>query len=458
MASESENKDYAESEKDRRRFYIQFFKAALVLFIFIYLGVSSINSRIDGALIVEELVSGKNLSADILPPPNYVVDSWAAVFELREAIGSKDKVERIAARLDNSYKKEFYDRYDHWTHNSAHITADTEVRRELFDRSFKSADAFFRIIDREYLPAVRQGDRAEADRLLRNKLAPLFEDHRRHIDNTVRMVTSKNAQMERQLSEIQSKQQILQYTTIVLTAVLIILVAVTLYRRFRIVRSLNADLQRLNSRLEQMSIIDNLTGLYNRRYFEMRIESDISRAVRNGSPPEELLGFFMADIDHFKQVNDSYGHLAGDQVLTIFASRVKKAMRMEDAAFRWGGEEFLFLIQDTNRHGAREFANRLVEIIRGKVFCVEDLNLNITCSIGYCLFPVPGEGIETSTWKDCVNLADFALYEAKHTGRNRVIAVETVKSAYDAIERILIRQDPAEAVRQGLITLERTDI
>jgi len=155
---------------------------------------------------------------------------------------------------------------------------------------------------------------------------------------------------------------------------------------------------------------DPLTGLGNRRLMVPQLDGEVSRARRHGN----ALSVLMADLDYFKRVNDNHGHDAGDAVLREFAGRLRRLLRREDRAARWGGEEFLILLTETGSDEARTVAEKIRRATADQPFEVNGVSLTITVSIG----------VATHTCDDdtdaLIKRADIALYEAKQSGRNRV--------------------------------------
>ena len=165
-------------------------------------------------------------------------------------------------------------------------------------------------------------------------------------------------------------------------------------------------LQALNAELERQATTDNLTGLYNRLKFNILLVAEIDRANRYGSS----FTLVMMDVDHFKQVNDNYGHQAGDNVLIDLARLARDTMRSSDALARWGGEEFIAILPMTDVNGAMNFTERVRRALAG--FAFEPVP-KVTCSFGITEF-MPGDTPESMTQR-----ADTALYLAKERGRNR---------------------------------------
>jgi len=165
----------------------------------------------------------------------------------------------------------------------------------------------------------------------------------------------------------------------------------------------------------ELAIVDALTGLNNRRYLDNHLKILFDRAAVRGRP----ISICMTDIDRFKLVNDTYGHDVGDEVLREFATRIRSTVRGADLACRYGGEEFVVVMPDTPMELAASVAERLRSIVEDKPFYVRsiDRQLSITASLG-----IATSSGAFGTPDEILKQADRALYEAKHTGRNRVVA------------------------------------
>jgi two-component system cell cycle response regulator len=166
----------------------------------------------------------------------------------------------------------------------------------------------------------------------------------------------------------------------------------------------------LHEEAQRLSITDGLTGLWNYRYFTMTIGKEIERAARFGRP----LSLLLLDLDHFKLVNDVYGHQRGDAVLVELAGRIRGQVRDVDTVARYGGEEFVVILPETDEEGAVQAAERIRAAVRRRPFNDgQDTPLEITISVGVAVFPVHGAG-STSL----LRRADQALYSAKRAGRD----------------------------------------
>ncbi len=183
---------------------------------------------------------------------------------------------------------------------------------------------------------------------------------------------------------------------------------------------LRNEMKEKNRRLEELTRTDPLTGLANRRYFLECFETESSRAQRHNLP----ISYVMMDLDHFKAVNDNYGHIAGDNALVMVADVMKTEARNHDVAGRYGGEEFVFLLPETDGGGALVFAERCREAIAAGTYnSAADGNgedLSVTASVGVCSREPHGE----LSIDDLMRKADAALYEAKEGGRNCVVVAD----------------------------------
>jgi len=175
------------------------------------------------------------------------------------------------------------------------------------------------------------------------------------------------------------------------------------------------ELQRTNEKLEHMAATDPLTGVANRREFIDRVEAEIARAKRNGAP----FSLLALDLDHFKAINDSYGHQAGDQVLQRFVEQCVEAVRPFDGVARVGGEEFMVLLPQAALETAQSIGERIRETIAGTPFEAGiGKPIAVTVSVGVSEFGRDGDTIDAM-----LRRADERLYRAKHQGRNQVVAV-----------------------------------
>lgn len=173
--------------------------------------------------------------------------------------------------------------------------------------------------------------------------------------------------------------------------------------------------------VEQASITDYLTGAFNHRYFQQQLRVEWERAARTYHP----LSLLIMDIDHFKQVNDAYGHLTGDQVLKMITNRLKAELRASDQLARYGGEEFAVILPNTSTQGAEIIGERLKRSVSAFPFWVENLTIDITISIGVATYPDLAGAPQ-----DLISMADKAMYAAKENGRNCIQVARLQKTPH----------------------------
>lgn len=170
----------------------------------------------------------------------------------------------------------------------------------------------------------------------------------------------------------------------------------------------------LYEKVQELAITDGLTGIYVRRHFIERLNEEVARSKRYNL----RLSLLMIDLDHFKQCNDTYGHLAGDIILKKIARIMKEYIRQVDLIGRYGGEEFAIALPDTDKKSVINIADRIRSSVEKHKFRVYDETIYMTISIGVANFPENGEDVVT-----LIDSADQALYKAKQEGRNKVISL-----------------------------------
>ena len=219
------------------------------------------------------------------------------------------------------------------------------------------------------------------------------------------------------------------------------LLAIVIFASLGIVKQarLEKELAAANDELLDAAQTDPLTGVRNRRFFSNSIEVDVQQVLRPfvTNPSGELrnrdLVFYLIDIDHFKRINDHFGHTIGDQVLIEVARRISSAARLSDAVIRWGGEEFLLLSRYTDRKEAHILANRVRDAVGGDPYRVDAsvADLRITCSIGWAVFPWKELEPKLVPHDQVLMLADYALYLAKGRGRNQAVGLRPAGGTAD---------------------------
>ena len=211
------------------------------------------------------------------------------------------------------------------------------------------------------------------------------------------------------------------------------------------VRRTNRALAATNHSLKLLSERDPLTGLSNRRHLQAAIKVLARSGTINGS-------LFLVDIDHFKRINDQYGHSAGDAVLVEVARRLRAASREEDLIVRWGGEEFLIVVGSPSPLFARDLAQRVLDQISVTPVAHERHAIAVTASLGYASFPLQPHGLELP-WERAIDLVDTLMYMAKARGRNRACGVDSV-DARNVDELRELSAGLGTASEQGRVVLD----
>ena len=176
------------------------------------------------------------------------------------------------------------------------------------------------------------------------------------------------------------------------------------------------DNARAVEKIQELTITDDCTGLYNARHLYKTLEAEVYRSARFGY---EFSVIFL-DLDHFKHVNDTYGHLVGSKLLQEIGFKIKSQLRLIDYAFRYGGDEFVILLPQTDKHSALVVAKRIQDMMRKTVFLAEDgLNLNVRCSMGLATYP---EDAKSS--HEIIRQADEMMYMVKNSSRDNIAVAQ----------------------------------
>lgn len=178
------------------------------------------------------------------------------------------------------------------------------------------------------------------------------------------------------------------------------------------IKTLQDELKEKNAMLQKLSITDELTKMYNRRYIIQRLKEEFSRAQRYN----EIISLILIDLDNFKIINDQFGHQIGDRVLMKVSGLIKKQLRACDILGRYGGEEFIVILPNTNSDGSRSLAERIRDSVEKSPIKLGRKRINITLSAGVASYA----GNYPSSYEDLIKKADKALYQAKNEGKNKV--------------------------------------
>ncbi|WP_448568109.1 diguanylate cyclase [Thalassotalea ganghwensis] len=227
-------------------------------------------------------------------------------------------------------------------------------------------------------------------------------------DRKIQALTETNIR-----KQITLENQSLQKKIFFLAAVTIATVLFLLFMLYRKSQALNVKLSGLNTKLDHQRFIDPLTKCFNRRYFDHKVVESLSKLSLGG------YSLFALDLDKFKQINDTYGHAAGDQVLVDFAKRITQVVRENDSLIRLGGEEFLLVVNQLTEEQANRLALKLLDIIARDPIVYQEHEIKLTLSIG--VSAIKSTPISVTEINEYLEFADMALYQAKSAGRNRAI-------------------------------------
>jgi len=290
-------------------------------------------------------------------------------------------------------------------------------------------DALERAGDLKGALGAYQEHRALADEVYRKDQQQAILELQEQFDNERRLRELDLLNRENRLKGETLRSQDLQrllWGLMAGAAVLLMSVVVMLMRR---VRQTNIALASSNELLKVQSERDPLTGLANRRHFQAAMRELSSDGCLAGTA-------FLIDIDHFKRINDTWGHASGDRVLVEIARRLREALREQDLLVRWGGEEFLVVVRQLAPEQVEALARRLLSLIGDTPVQADGRSVPVTASIGFATFPLEPNGLAVP-WERAINLVDTAMYLAKAHGRNRAYGVRQLNAdSLESFERI----------------------
>jgi diguanylate cyclase (GGDEF)-like protein len=204
----------------------------------------------------------------------------------------------------------------------------------------------------------------------------------------------------------------------------VVLLGVLLTLAYQRIRVSNQALARSNADLRRQGERDPLTGLANRRHFQTAIKRLAEQGKLQGT-------VFLIDIDHFKRINDVHGHAAGDAVLVEVAQRLRATLREDDLVVRWGGEEFLIVVDERQVATAAALAQRLLDQIALMPVSYGAQQIHVSGSIGFASFPLAPHALSVN-WERAIDLVDTVMYMAKAHGRNRAFGIEAMEAEDEA--------------------------
>lgn len=257
---------------------------------------------------------------------------------------------------------------------------------------------------------------------------------------------------ENQIKDADLKNGRLQQIIMLLGSTVAVFVGIFVFMLYRKVKQTNAQLAEVNQQLEFHSVRDPLTGLHNRRSFlelmKTRVENvENDRREIDGANPDCLM---ILDIDHFKHINDTWGHAAGDAVLIEVAKRLRSAVRDSDQTMRWGGEEFLVYSPRTKPQQLAPMVERVLRSIGATPIVVGHHTIPVTVSAGYISLPFAGISEQQCNWEKAMQFADMALYLGKVNGRNRAYGLISLLQPMEQALPML-EHDFSSAIKENMV-------
>ncbi len=258
---------------------------------------------------------------------------------------------------------------------------------------------------------------------------------------------------ENQLKDADIRNRRLQLLVALMGAALMLVAGTFAALQYRRAHKSNARLQDLNAQLEFHAMRDPLTGLFNRRSFVAKMKARCAAACQERRDQHDTeAGLVLIDIDHFKHINDTWGHTAGDGVLVEIAARLNQTVRDSDMALRWGGEEFLIYTPGTNGVLLTSMVERLLHQVCSSPVQLGTLSIPVTLTAGFIALPFAGLSEAECGCEKAIQLADLALYLGKQSGRNRALGLMGMRSAGPlALEEI--ERDLQAAASKGIVDL-----
>ncbi|MBT9491889.1 MAG: GGDEF domain-containing protein [Paucibacter sp.] len=287
--------------------------------------------------------------------------------------------------------------------------------------------------------------RGLSDRVLRDGSRKAVLETQARFDNEIQAKQIEALNQNNQLKAEQVRTGDLRLKLWAALGACVVLSGILMALAYQRIRKTNQALALSNAALKSQGERDPLTGLANRRHFQSAIKRLADQGKFMGS-------VFLIDIDHFKRINDGFGHAAGDMVLVELAARLRAVVRDEDLVVRWGGEEFLIVVDGRQVAPAALLAQRLLDSIAQSPVHYGEVKIAVTASIGFANFPLAPHGVAL-TWERAIGLVDVVMYMAKAHGRNRAFGIASM-DAKDAAEVQFLADRLEVAWRDGRVSLQ----
>lgn len=365
-------------------------------------------------------------------------DEWGvtqAQINLGLAIGGQGKVKQGADMVLESLAK--YKKVD----------AKSEVETILSELSYMYENAG---MYKEALETVREQQKL-SDEIFQSDRTKAVAAQQELFDAENRKKQIELLAKDNALKDADIKNHQLRQMVTLLASLVAALAGCFIYMLYRRSKRLNQELQAVNSQLEFHAVRDPLTGLYNRRSFialmSARERVEVERREGAYANPDCMI---LLDIDHFKHINDTWGHAVGDVVLKEVATRLRNVVRDEDMLMRWGGEEFLIFSPKSNPEQITSLVDRVLRTIGETTFTHGDLSIPVTVTAGFISVPFSDVPEDVCDWERALQIADMALYLGKTHGRNRAYGLSRLLVPHeDAIPTLT--HDLAAGIKQEMV-------
>lgn len=281
--------------------------------------------------------------------------------------------------------------------------------------------------------AAMKDQRLISDELFQKNRAWAVASLQEQFDTEQRQKKIALLEKENDLKDADIKFRRYQQIAVLIGLVLVLIGGIFIFILYRRGKAMNQALQKMNAELAFYAAHDPLTGLYNRRSFVEKMSPDslTGKTERRHNLRDLPDCLILADIDHFKEINDHHGHAYGDKVLKEVAHRLEQTTRETDMVLRWGGEEFLIFSPNATPANITALVDRLLQAVAEPPIRVGDIETRITISAGFISLPFSGIPEEKFDWEKALNLADGALYLAKKNGRNRAYGLTKLLVPYE---------------------------
>jgi diguanylate cyclase (GGDEF)-like protein len=395
----------------------------------------------DQYLIKKDYKRAEAFARDAMDKSEAMEDIWGvagAKVNLGLALGYQGKV-----KLGGDLVKESIAFFD-----KNHAKSDVETIIGELSHMYEAAGLY-----KEALEQVRQQQKL-SDEIFQSDRAKAVAALQEEFDSEQRKRQIEILAKDNALKDADIKNHRLQQMVALLASLVGILAGCFIYTLYRRSKKLNEKLQEVNLQLEFHAVRDALTGLHNRRSFINLMVNRTGRVEnerREGSyrNPDCMV---LMDIDHFKNINDTWGHAVGDVVLKEVAARLKSVVRDDDMVMRWGGEEFLIYSPKSNPEQITSLVDRVLRTIGEKPFTHGALSIPVTVTAGFISVPFSDVSEEFCDWERALQIADMALYLGKTHGRNRAYGLARLLVPHeDALPTLT--HDLAAAIKDNMVEI-----